>query len=517
MSIKNTSKEKKKVTREQKILVKNSFYSFMHHYGNFFFSLITAVIIARVISMEEWGFLILALSLIGFFTIILAFLPPSLGLSLIYYVSRFKALNQNTKLRSFVRTAMILRVLFVIPIFFLSILIFTIFVEFFKINLKENFYLFYLLVPLIIINGLGSILADLTRALNMFNINLFLLIIKNVIYIGGLLYFFFYIESIKVSYIAVIILFSSVIPFIINCFIIFLKFQFSIKKSEEEGESFKECVKNIYKYGSYLSITDALSAFSVEIKTQLVGIYEITDMVTGYHIAKRYNSVSGSAITPLNRPLSISLTKLYSKDQFHQIQKLFNRIINYSLLLFLLVTGFLFFIADFFLYLIYGEPYLIFSLLVKLSLISIIFNILDSFLGSFLLASNKVKILSVVALVFGPLQLAFFAFGLIFFGIIGGVVFSMIANMITLISYTIILHKFNLKLDVKKLILLFSIFFISLFSALILETLMLKHIYLSILKNLNLLIFQYFNPLSFVVFLFSFIILNITFKFIIIS
>ncbi len=517
MSIKNTSKEKKKVTREQKILVKNSFYSFMHHYGNFFFSLITAVIIARVISMEEWGFLILALSLIGFFTIILAFLPPSLGLSLIYYVSRFKALNQNTKLRSFVRTAMILRVLFVIPIFFLSILIFTIFVEFFKINLKENFYLFYLLVPLIIINGLGSILADLTRALNMFNINLFLLIIKNVIYIGGLLYFFFYIESIKVSYIAVIILFSSVIPFIINCFIIFLKFQFSIKKSEEEGESFKECVKNIYKYGSYLSITDALSAFSVEIKTQLVGIYEITDMVTGYHIAKRYNSVSGSAITPLNRPLSISLTKLYSKDQFHQIQKLFNRIINYSLLLFLLVTGFLFFIADFFLYLIYGEPYLIFSLLVKLSLISIIFNILDSFLGSFLLASNKVKILSVVALVFGPLQLAFFAFGLIFFGIIGGVVFSMIANMITLISYTIILHKFNLKLDVKKLILLFSIFFISLFSALILETLMLKHIYLSILKNLNLLIFQYFNPLSFGVFLFSFIILNITFKVITIS
>jgi len=517
MSIKNSSKGKKKATREQKILVKNSFYSFMHHYGNFFFSLITALIIARVISQEEWGFLILALSLIGFFTIILAFLPPGLGLSLIYYVSRFKALNQNTKLRSFARNTIILRILFVIPIFFLSILIFTIFVEFFKINLKENFYLFYLLVPLIIINGLGHILADLTRALNMFNINLLLLIIKNVIYIGGLLYLFFYIESIKVSYIAVIIIFSSVIPFTINCFIIFLKFQFSIKKSEEEGESFKECVKMVYKYGSYLSIIDVLSTFSIEIKTQMVGIYEITGMVTGYHIAKRYNSVSGAAISPLSRPLSISLTRLYSKEQFHQIQKLYNRVFNYSLLLFLLATGFLFFIADLFLYLIYGEPYLIYSLLVKLSLISIIFNIQDSFLASFLLASNKVKILSVIALVFGPLQLAFFAFGLIFFGIIGSVVFSLIANIITLISYTIIFHKFNIKLDVKKPILLFSIFLISLFGTLILETIMLKDIYLSILKNLHLLIFQYFNPLSLGVFLFSFIILNITFKVITIS
>ena len=517
MSIKNTPKGKKKVTREQKILVKNSFYSFMHHYGNFFFSLITALIIARVISIEEWGFLLLALSLIGFFTIILAFLPPGLGLSLIYYVSRFKALHQNTKLRSLVKNTMILRILFVIPIFFLSILIFTIFVEFFKINLKENFYLFYLLVPLIIINGLGKILSDLTRALNMFSFTLLMLIIKNIFYIGGLLYLFFYIESIKVSHIAVIIIFSSIIPFIINCLVIFLKFQFNIKKSEEEGESFRECVKMVYKYGSYLSIIDAFGIFNIEIRTQMVGIYETTGMVTGYHIAKRYNSVSGSAIAPLNRPLNISLTRLYSKEQFHRIQKLYNTVFNYSLLLFLVATGFLFFIADFFLYLIYGEPYLIYSLLVKLSLISIIFTLQDLFVGSFLLAGNKVKRLSVIFLAVGLLQLAFFSFGLIFFGIIGSVVFSIIANLIILISNTVILNSFNIKLKVKKPILLFSIFFFSLMSALILETIMLKGIYLSILTNLNLLIFQYFNPLSLGVFLLLFIILIIIFKIITIS
>jgi len=173
--------------------------------------------------------------------------------------------------------------------------------------------------------------------------------------------------------------------------------------------------------------------------------------------------------------------------------------------------------ADFFLIIIYGESYLIFSLLVKLSLISIIFNIQDSFLGSFLIASYRVKMLSIIVLVFGSLQLIFFAIGLIFFGIIGSVLFLTVSNIITLISYTIILNTLDMKLKIIKPILLFSIFFISLLFALILEAFILKEIYLSILTDLNLLIFKYFNPLSFGVFLLLFLILNILFKVVTIS
>jgi len=517
MSIENTPKEKKKLTREHKILAKNSLYSFMHSYGNLFFSLITASIIARTISQQEWQYLILAVSLVGFFTLIVSFLPPNVGLSFIYYISRFHALNQNTKLRSFARNAIILRIIFLIPIFLLSILIFTIFIEMFKINLKEYFYLFYLLSPLIIINGLKNMLTNLIQALNMFKTTLFLLIINNVIYIGGLLYVFFFVDSIEVSYIAIITVISIGVPLIINCFIVFLQFKLKIKKTEEEGESFKECAKKITKFGSYLSIINGFSTFCIETKTQMVGIFEVEGMVTGYHIAKRYNSVSGATISPLNRPLSISFTRLYSKEEYNQIQKLYNTIFKYSLLLFLLGTAFLFFMADFFLYFVYGEPYLIYSLLVKLSLISIIFNIQDSFLASFLIASNKVKNLSVIALILGSLQLAFFIFGLFFFGIIGSVVFSLIANIITLICYTIILSKLKIKLQIKKAIQIFSIFFISLLGASILEILMLKGIYLAILQDLKILFFQYFNPLSFGIFLISFIILNILFKVITIS
>ena len=74
MSIENTPKEKKKLTREHKILAKNSLYQFMQTYGNFFFSIITVSLIARTISPQEWQYLILTLSLIGIFMTFLAFL-----------------------------------------------------------------------------------------------------------------------------------------------------------------------------------------------------------------------------------------------------------------------------------------------------------------------------------------------------------------------------------------------------------------------------------------------------------
>ena len=516
MNTENTPKEKK-ITREHKILAKNSLYSFIHTYGNFIFSIITASIIARTISQHEWQYLILTLSLIGIFLTLLTFLSPSLGGSLIYYISGYYALNYNTKVRSFTRNAIILRILFLIPIFLLSILIFTIFLEIFKISLGEYYYLFYLLSPLIIIKAFDGILSELTRALNMFRINLFLLIIYNIIYIGGLLFLFFYIESNKLIFIGIIYVIAATIPFIINCFIIYFKFKFKIKKTEEDGDTFKECVKLIYNYGTYLSIIEGYSTFCINIKPIFVGVFEVEGMVTGYHIAKRYNSVSTANISPLYRPLSISLTRLYSKEQFDQIQKIYNTIFRYTLLLFLLGTGFFYFIADFFLYFVYGESYLIYSLLVKLSLISIIFTIQDSFLASFLIASKKVKTLAVNALIFGSIQLVFFTIGLILYGIIGSIVFSIIAFIITLIWYTIILNKNKIKLKSKKIIQIYAIFFISLLSASILESILLKDIYLGILRNLDLLFFQYFNPLSLGLFFIIFIFLIIFLKIITIS
>ncbi|MFX1420591.1 MAG: oligosaccharide flippase family protein, partial [Promethearchaeota archaeon] len=491
--IEHSNTKKKKLNKEHKILAKNSFYSLLYSYSNFFFSIITSIFIARLISPEVWGFLILAISLIAIFSLILIFLPPGVGPSIIYYLSQFKVLNQNRKVKSLIRNSLLLRVLFIIPVYFLSILIFSVLIDFFALNLKEYVFLFYILSPLIIINALNPILDDIIRAMNMFKIVYFLLVLKNGIYIGGLLWFFLDINPITVEKIAFLLVISSLIPFILNSLIVFYIIQVKTKKTTEEGLSFRECIKKIYYYGTYFSIISMVSSFNKEIKTQLIGTFTPASMVTGYHIGTQYVGVSQAALSPINRPLTISSTRLISKNQITQIPRIFNIIFNYSLFFILLINGFLFYIVDIFLYLVYGGSFLIFSLLIKLLLIANIFTILEPFLGSFLSAANKLKHQVAFISIFGFMKLLFFTIGLILFDIIGAIIFFLISNIITTISFGILFNKFNIKLNVKKPLFIYLIFFISILATIFLELFILRDFYLLILNNLNLLVFQHFN------------------------
>ena len=514
INLNNKSMDKKRESkREEKILAKNTFYSLLTSSSNFFFSIITVFFIARLISKDEWSLLILVTSLISIFTLILVFLPPSAGLSVIYYASKFKALNQNNKLKSFIKNSLILRIGFTLIIYFLNISIFWYFRDFFSLNQSEYIYIFYLLSPLIIINGIAQITDSIAQSLNLFRLIYLWLVIKNVIYIGGLIYLYFFFDYTKVYNIAIILLFSILIPFILNFTLIIILVKFRIKKTDEEGESLKETFKKIYKYGSYLTILHFTGTFYNEMTTQQVGFYETKSLVTGYHIANRYNSIPTLAILSFSRPLTIYYIRLISKKQTGKIRRIYNLLFNYSLILFLLITGILFFTVDIFLFVLYGESYLSFSVILKLCLFIPIFTIQDSFVGSYFLASNKVKQISFISLANGLFKLTLFAIGIIFFKIIGAVIFLIIANLIIMVIYTLILRKLNVKLKIRTPLIILLLFFISLFTPLLINTLFLNEIYLYILKNLNLSFFQYFSLPSlwiyFMIFLSSMIVFKI--------
>jgi len=509
----NESEEKNRETkREEKILVKNTFYSLFTSFSNFAFSIITVFFIARLISKNDWGLLILATSLISIFTLILVFLPPSLGLSIIFYASEFKALNQNRKLKSFIKNALILRILFVIIIFFLSILIFWIFKEVFSLNQIEYIYIFLLLCPQIIINGITEVFSSIAQSLNLFKLNYFSLLIKNIIYIGGLIYLYFIVDSVKVYHIAAIIIISMLIPFILHFTIILIILKFKIKKTDEGIESFRETFKKIYKYGSYLTTINFIGRFHTEMITQLIGFYEPTSIVSGYNIANRYNSIPTLTITSIFRPLTIYSIRLISKKRLVQIKRLFNLLFSYLLILLLLITGVLFFSVDIFLFVLYGESYLTFSILVKLFLFLPIFSMQNSFFDSYFMASNKVRKLSVIALATGSFKLAFFAVGIIFFNIIIAVIFSLVASLVIMVVHILILIKFNITIRMKKPLIIYSVFFISLFVSSILDKLFLNDIYIFILKKINLSFFQYLNLPSLGLYLLIFLGLIIVLK-----
>lgn len=502
-----------RISKNQKILAKNSFYSFLNSYSGFIFATITSFLTARMISQELWGIFIQALAYLATFYLISGFLPPSLDSSLNYYLPQYRSLKQNNLLILFIKHSMITRISFLFLNFIVSNVIFILFIGLFEINLENYYYLLFLLGPLILINSIDSFIANVNRSLNHFNIVYLILIIRNLLNIGILIYFFISWGNLTMNQLVQINLYSAFIPFLIQGFITYMLLKFRFKKTEENGVPFKENFKNFFKYGSYLSISSVLLGFYNNLRILSIGSFESAEMVLGYNIADHYRQVSSQAVVSLNQPLMISYSSLYSNGKHMQIKKITDVFLDYSIFLILLITGFLYFFADLYLFLIYGESYLIFSPILKLMLISIIFGVQGIFFSSLLAASGKVKQTVPITIVLILIYTTFFLIGLIFFGIIGFLIGTIISSVIGFIYSTIMNFKmFNLRLKIGKIFSLYSFFFIALILSWIMEVAFLKNLNFLILQSLNLLIFEKFQFLSLLSFLFIFLILVIVFK-----
>lgn len=503
----------KDMEREYKSLAKNSIFSFIHSYSGFFLSIITSFIMAKIISQITWGFLIIALSYVAIFTLTLTFLPPSLGLSFNYYIPRDRALKQNTILKSFIKKSLVIRLFFVLATFLVSLLFMLLLIDIFSIEIGGYEYLLYILSPLIIIQGMDQVFGDILRGFNLFTIVYYLLLVRNLIYIGGLIFLFFNIRFVSLTNISFIFILSNLIPFIIDFFIIF-RIQHKIKNTEESPLTFKEVFSRLIRYGSHLSIKTYLDRFNREFKTILVGAFQLSGIVTGYNIGVHYSDVSFEAIGSFNRPLTISFSSLDAKNRSKEIEGIYRNLFHYAQFFILLISGFLFFITDIYLSLIYSdysESFALYSIIMKVLILATIFTIKPAFFYSLLRASNKVKYIVPIRVLTFVINLVIFLVGLIYFGIIGAVIAVTIGNIASFILFTYLVMKlFNIKLDVFKTTCLYTSFFFALGFSLFLEKIFLARLNYIILKSLHLLFLQDFQFLTLIVFLilfFSFLIL----------
>ncbi|MFX0075680.1 MAG: hypothetical protein ACFE96_09570, partial [Candidatus Hermodarchaeota archaeon] len=128
------------IPREYGPLVKNSFFSFLNTYGTFIFSIISSFLLARLVDDNSWSYFVLGLSYIQIVSLIIKFLPPSLNNTLQYYIPRLYSLNKINRLKSFILRAIYVKVLFLIPIFIIALLVFTLFSNIFLINIPQENY-----------------------------------------------------------------------------------------------------------------------------------------------------------------------------------------------------------------------------------------------------------------------------------------------------------------------------------------------------------------------------------------
>ncbi len=499
------------ISKDHRKFAKSAFYSLFNSYGIFVFQIIISFLMARLISQESWGFLLLAMSYISIVSLILSFFPPALTFSLNYYIPRYIALNQNNKLKRMIKAGFYLKTIFALVIFFISLIIFFILEPLFTPYLLGYTHLLFLLSPLILINGLSTLLDSIYQGFFKYKLILLLTIIKFSFYISALIICLISGKT-NLELIALINLLSYLIPFLISC-LIFIKIYLNIKPTEEPKDSFKKVLSKFTKYGTPLSISVFLNETWKQLQIPIISGYEPLSTITGFTISKYYSHISLTAASSFSNPLITSFSSLDVKNEHTQIVQIYNMTFKYSLFLMLLISGGLFILADFFLIFVYGESYLIYSTIVKLYLISIIFTVLGNIFVPLLNAKNKIKILPILTSINLLIMIPSFFIGLVFYGIVGAIIGLIISKFIVFLIQLLASIKIgNVKIKINKIFYQYLIFFISLFLAVILGDVLFKELRINILQNLNLSFFKNLDILGVISFLIIYFLLNILFK-----
>ncbi len=505
-------KHAKSLDQQYKLLAKNTLFSIFVSYGSYFFTIITSFLLARMISREDWAFLILATSIVGIFSLIINFIPPGLIFSMRFYIPRYRAKNKKQKLRSFIFKAFYTRIIITFMLFLLAIAIFSYFRSAYNIFLNNHIVVLYILTPLIITSSLDAFFSTFILGFNLFKINSIFFIIKSVTKVLPLFVYFFLFRSINIETVALINLISLSFP-IILAFIIFITKIPKKSAKEEDGLNFKKFIKNVISYGSFLRIEGALSGIWTEVQTTAIGVFESSKWITGHNISRHYTNSSTMFLNSLNNPIVYSLASLDYEENYDRIINMFKVIFNYSLFIFLFITGILFFISDFFLSFIYGEIYVEYSTLIKLLLVSMVLSIYPMLFGILLRTTNEIKLLAIMTLIFFPIHIFFVLIGLMSYGIHGMYFAYIFTNIFVFICDFIMTVKvLKIDLDSRKMIIQYLSFFIAILLPIIFGNLIFNDLNFQFWTNFNLIIFKHLNFINIFIFIIVFLMLNIVVK-----
>ncbi|MFX0027480.1 MAG: lipopolysaccharide biosynthesis protein [Candidatus Hermodarchaeota archaeon] len=455
---------------EAKLLAKNTFYSFFTNYGTLIFQLIISFLMARIISKELWGILILATSYIVIITVISRYFPPALDYSLNYYLPRSLKSNEELAVKSIIKNSFILKLIFLLPIYILSILFFIFITDHLFTVFNNKYDIIFILSPLILIQGLNPVLNSINRSLNLFKLIFYLLILSFILQLSSLLFLLLCQIYNFIQIIAFINVFSALIPFSINLFIILKRIK-KLKINKTKQHSFKNISFKFMKYGFPISFGYLVYGFWDQIQILGVEHYFSSGFITGYNISIGYSNYSNVVTNSIHLPLLISFTRMNTSQEYEYIKVVYNLSLKTSLFLILLISGLLFFSADFFLLFIYGTDYIIFSPLLKIMVCATIFNIVIPSFDALLFAKKEIKFFPLIRIFMFIIYISFFFIGIHYFGIIGATLAVSLSNFIIFLVYCILTYRIlEIKLEIKALILHFLAFFISLIISLTLHT-----------------------------------------------
>ena len=447
--IKNTQKEANKI-------IGNFFYSFLSGYSKFGFSLIFTFLIARILSISEWGDLMLNISTISIVILLLNFLPPGLHYSLNYYIPKYNSENKISEIKTFIIKSLIIKILILIPFYLIFLLIITLILPIFF----NNNIIIIILSPQIIITSLNIILISIFHGFKLFKtqfyIELFSYSFKLFVYL-----FLIFTNNSNLIVISTTLTLVTLFNFIFMIFFLIKKKKiFKLEKSSKNKYSFFK--KNL-TYGLPRFLYGQIGQISNEIKNQSIGFFLQSSSLTIYTLGERILQIPLTAPIGFQKPTLSHFTEMIHNKKERKVENFFRMLIKLTFIITCCITGTMIIILNIFFQFLFPADYLQFIFYFQIILLSSVFMVFGSILIPLLGAKNKVKILPFLSIFYQTILMIFFWIGIANFQLYGYAITLFIASVIIFILELIIARRLlKFKIYFKEMIIIITSFFTSL-------------------------------------------------------
>lgn len=448
------------MSKFHKKIVEGGAFGILDVYLSFLFSFVYVFIIARILTPQVWGQLILSISFINFAQYLCSFYPPSVEVTLQFYVPKLMHQdNQKVALRKFLFQAYKSRLLTAIVVFIGFIIIISI------SNLDPSILVIvYTLSPLIILGPINSVSAALLIGYQKFKSSFIVSLINSITISTCLvLIFLFHVEQ-PIFLVSLSHLISTIVPFFAFIFIILpLLPQKTNTPNIENTES-------IFKLQTNYGLNLLIAGLIVQAATLFMNFMFLT---FGMIVYITYLSICSSIVNMIlkfsgsdrSRYLSV-FSELFDRDDPKQYERIFYQMHKLISIMLALIAAIFFFFADVYVLLMYSQIYLGILIPILIFLFTALSRVITRNLILIANSTNHTVINLKLNLFENSLKILFTFITLFFFDFLFLIVFYVLISYISIFFVLFLLNRaseFSIKL--KPIFFPFIIFMVSIIAS----------------------------------------------------
>ncbi|MFX1518973.1 MAG: lipopolysaccharide biosynthesis protein [Promethearchaeota archaeon] len=417
-------------------------------------SLLSYIFLSRILSPDEWGIYVLAGFIVALFGILTFVLSPGIDIFTARQIARYTSVKEMAKTRTFMTFAIKYRVLICTLAFVVAFFLSDILSLFYAGSLIGIFV--RILSITLITGGLYSFVSFIFQGFNRFDYVLGFVSLQEISFV--LLLFILFVKQGNLMLLIIGQVITQTIVVLVGL-VLFLKYLPAKTNSEEIPWKYQ--LRELFKFGTPLIGVDVIRNIRESLKRIIISIVGFYDTVAYYNVSLNAFTSVRDISGLLTRPLLPVLSELDSKRAYNRIEVTMNHMMRYLTISACLISGIFVFSMDFIFRLILTEPYFWLVPYVKLMMIIGIFGTLGGIFSYWLYASGRTKIFPILDLINISYSLPLFFIAFWYFGLFGGLMWSIIASDLLFIYIWIYVKKYSgINVSYKTFIYPFILFLI---------------------------------------------------------